>query len=82
MPPEDDDRYPDERDARTDDVERRQSHAIDQAQPDEGGGDVYAAVRRVDPAARGRVRGQEPDEKRKARRGGQQEPDRAMRSHR
>jgi len=30
------------RNYRTDDVERRQSHAIDQAQPDEGGGDVYA----------------------------------------
>jgi hypothetical protein len=46
--------------------------------PDEGGGDVHAAVRRVDPAARGRVQGQEPDEKREARRGGQQEPDRAI----
>jgi hypothetical protein len=31
---------------------------------------IYAAVRRVDPAARGRVEGQEPDEKHKARRGG------------
>lgn len=36
-PPEDDDPHPDERDVRADEVERRQSHAINQPRPDEGG---------------------------------------------